>query len=232
MKIGVVLPTFTWSPEEALSVAAAAADAGVHGVFAYDHLWPMGNPSRPALAPFPVLASIAARHSQLFVGPLVARIGLVSNETLVSQLRALEAIAPGRCIAALGTGDKLSAAENEAYGVPFASAQQRRADLGEVAATLHGEGMTVWIGGGARPTVAMAEEMGCAVNMWGATPDAVGEQVARSEVTWAGLLPKDDSGNHNDAARDLLGRLDEAGATWAVVGWPAPLEILGEVSGT
>ena len=84
MKVGVVLPTFQSSPAAALEVADAAVAAGVDGVFAYDHLWPMGSPTRPALAPFPVLAAVAARHDALCVGPNRDRCG---GERLVWQCR-------------------------------------------------------------------------------------------------------------------------------------------------
>ena len=61
MKLGVLLPTFRDGAEDALAFAGEAVDAGVDGVFAYDHLWPMGSPTRPSLAPFPLLAAVARR---------------------------------------------------------------------------------------------------------------------------------------------------------------------------
>ena len=54
MNVGVLLPTFRDSAHDALATAAEAASHSLDGVFAYDHLWPMGQPERPALAPFPV----------------------------------------------------------------------------------------------------------------------------------------------------------------------------------
>ena len=60
IRTGIVLPTFRETPADALEAAHEAFAAGVDGVFCYDHLWPMGQPERPALAPFPVLAALAA----------------------------------------------------------------------------------------------------------------------------------------------------------------------------
>ena len=60
MRTGVVLPTFRDTPDEAFAAAAAAVEAGVDGLFCYDHIWPMGQPERPALAPFPLLGALAA----------------------------------------------------------------------------------------------------------------------------------------------------------------------------
>ena len=50
MRTGVVLPTFRDTPDEAFDAAASAVAAGVDGVFCYDHIWPIGQPERPALA--------------------------------------------------------------------------------------------------------------------------------------------------------------------------------------
>jgi alkanesulfonate monooxygenase SsuD/methylene tetrahydromethanopterin reductase-like flavin-dependent oxidoreductase (luciferase family) len=213
VKLGVLLPSFSATPELALRTAADAEEAALDGVFCYDHLWPMGNPARPALAPFPLLGVVARRHEGLHVGPLVARVGLVDDEVLLSQFAALEALAPGRVVAAVGTGDHLSAEENLAYGVSFAPAAERRGALERCASRLLVEGLAVWIGGGAARTLAIAAELGCAVNLWGATPDDVARQAALGEVTWAGLAPADDG-----ALRRLLADLEAAGATWAVFG--------------
>ena len=94
------------------------------------------------------------------VGTLVARVGLVPDEVLVSQFDALGVLAPGRVVAALGTGDHLSAAENLAYGVPFEAAEARRGALRRVALTLRDRGSPVWVGDGAARTVALAEAEG------------------------------------------------------------------------
>ena len=213
MRLGVLLPSFEADPGPALAAAAAAAAAGIDGVFCYDHLWPMGNRARPALAPFPLLGVVGARHPELSVGPLVARIGLVDDDVLVAQFASLEALAPGGVIAALGTGDSLSAEENLAYGVDFAPAAKRRESLSACAAALQSRGLEVWIGGGAAPTLAIAAELGCAVNMWSASAAAVAQQAISTTVTWAGLAPADDA-----ALGGLLAELDAAGATWAVFG--------------
>ena len=213
MKLGLVLPSFSSESEAVLGLADAAAASGIDGVFAYDHLWPMKDRTRPALAPFPLLGAIASAHGSLMVGPLVARIGLVADELLVAQLRALNAISPGKVIAAMGTGDKLSAEENLAYGVDFAPAAERRASLEWCATALGNEDIEVWIGGGATPTIELAERLGVAINLWQATPEKVAEHRQRGPVTWAGTLPQDQA-----AARELLRGINDAGASWAVVG--------------
>ncbi|NNN01251.1 MAG: LLM class flavin-dependent oxidoreductase [Acidimicrobiaceae bacterium] len=207
MKIGVLLPTFRRGPADAFDFAARAAGAQLDGVFAYDHLWPMGSPERPALAPFAVLAAVARRHRGLVVGPLVARVGIVGTTHLVEQFTTLELLAPGRVIAALGTGDRLSAAENLAYGVDYGSTSQRRRLLEAAGASLIGR-MPLWIGGGAHETNVLARSLGATINLWGAAPEIVGEAALTGPVNWAGPVPDDLPG--------LLDALRDARATWAV----------------
>jgi len=226
VKIGVVLPTFREDPTAAFAMAAEAAELGIDGVFAYDHLYPMGSPERPALAPFPLLARIAVAHPQLCLGTLVARIGLVATDVLAAQFEALEALSPGRTICAAGTGDRLSAQENLAWGVPVGSADARRHELEALARDLGRRGREVWIGGGAPKTLAMAEAVGATVNLWGATVEQVAEQAARTTVSWAGVAPEGGSGGFGRLFEGLRG----AGATWAVLGGPVDLEQIVAVS--
>jgi alkanesulfonate monooxygenase SsuD/methylene tetrahydromethanopterin reductase-like flavin-dependent oxidoreductase (luciferase family) len=208
MKIGVLLPTFRNGADDAFAFADRAAEAKLDGVFAYDHLWPMGSPTRPSLAPFGLLAVVARRHERLTVGPLVARLGLVGTRHLVRQFHTLARIAPGRVIAALGTGDKLSAPENEAYDIAVLSANDRRALLTDTARTLSTI-MPVWFGAGSEATNDAAREVGATINLWDASPEKVADMATRGPVSWAGPAPD-----------DLFARLDalrDAGATWAVL---------------
>jgi alkanesulfonate monooxygenase SsuD/methylene tetrahydromethanopterin reductase-like flavin-dependent oxidoreductase (luciferase family) len=209
VKIGVLLPTFREGADDAFAFASDAELAGLDGVFAYDHLWPMGTPTRPALAPFALLGAIARRHENLVVGPLVARVGLVSTKHLVEQFQTLLTLAPGRVIAALGTGDKLSMAENIAYDVPALSAERRRELLGEAGEALS-TALPVWFGGGADATNELARSLGVAINLWDASPTLVAEVGESGPVTWAGPVPDDLTATLN-AVRD-------AGASWAVLG--------------
>ncbi len=218
MKIGVLLPIFQNNADAALASADRAERAGLDGVFAFDHLWPIGSPERPALAPMPVLAAVAARFS-LSVGTLVARVGLVSDVKLVEQFTTLEAMAPGRVIAGLGTGDDLSKDEHDAYGIGYPSATERRRLLG-AAMTALTPVMDVWCGAGSPLTNAVAREHGVALNLWGVPAQVVRDEAAIGPVTWAGPLARE--------VDSTLSALDAAGATWAVISAPAPLAELKE----
>ena len=208
MKLGVILPTFRDNALDALAVAAQCEHYGIDGVFAYDHLWPMGSPTRPSLAPFPVLAAVGARHPSLVVGPLVARVGMVATSHLVGQFRTLAAVAPGRVIAAIGTGDSKSRDELVAYGLDYAGASERRELVAQTARELRGE-MPVWIGAGARATDELARELGVTLNVWDTDAATTSTLASSGPVTWAG-----------PAREDLgawLDQLDTLGVAWAVM---------------
>jgi len=207
VKIGVLLPTFRDNANDALSAARRCEELELDGVFAYDHLWPMGSPSRPSLAPFAVLAAVSQRSPSLYVGPLVARVGMVGTSRLVSQFRTLAALAPGRVIAAVGTGDTKSRDEMEGYGLVFASADERRGMVENVVVALKDE-MTVWVGAGAEATNDVARRWGVVLNVWDKDLDDVTSQVATGVVTWAGPP-------HEDLAR-WLDDLEYVGVEWAV----------------
>ena len=224
IKVGVVLPTFRESPAEALEVAENCERLGIDGVFAYDHLWPMGNRSRPALAPFPVLAAVAEMHPRLSVGTLVARIGLVADSVLAEQFETLHQLAPGRVIAAIGTGDKLNREENEAYGIAFGSADERRDALGDVVSRLMDAGIETWVGGLSEPTRQVARNLGCALNLWGVSMGELQDEAQRGPVTWAGISPSDHGG-----LREHFQGVQAAGALWAVYGFPVDLELLASL---
>ncbi|HUC05100.1 MAG TPA: hypothetical protein VL961_06860 [Acidimicrobiales bacterium] len=225
MRTGVVLPTFRETPDDALAAAGAALAAGVDGVFCYDHLWPMGQPERPALAPFPILATLAAasvpREPPVggpYFGTLVARVNLVPTDVLVDQFVALEHIAPGRIIAGIGTGDRLSREENIAYGLPTGTVTERRDEMVAVARRLRARDMTVWLAAGAGGRVDESAAAGASAILWGAEPELVKRRTqgpGRIEVIWAGPTPTGDG-----MVAATVGALAGAGASWSVFAWP------------
>jgi alkanesulfonate monooxygenase SsuD/methylene tetrahydromethanopterin reductase-like flavin-dependent oxidoreductase (luciferase family) len=240
IRTGIVLPTFRETADDALEAAHQAFEAGVDGVFCYDHIWPLGEPDRPALAPFPILAALAASAAPAasaasaapdasgeipttpgggpYFGTLVARVGLAPNAVLLGQFRALDLLAPGRIIAGLGTGDGLSEAENRAYGIPFPPAAERRADMVELGRSLRALGITVWVAGGPAARVTEARAVGAALNLWDADPALVASTAhgpEAVEVTWGGPPPK-----RGATLESKTLELAQAGATWAIFGWP------------
>ncbi|HXQ59337.1 MAG TPA: LLM class flavin-dependent oxidoreductase [Acidimicrobiales bacterium] len=226
MRVGVTLPTFR-DDAAALEGARRAEALGLDGVFVFDHIWPLGNPDRPALSAFPVLGAVASVTRRICFGPLVARIGLRPDDVLVAQLASLAEMAPGRLIAGMGTGDSKSVAENEAYGVPPGPPDERRLALLHCARRMLDLGVPVWVGGGSRATTELVADLGpgAAVNLWAGQPSAVAALTSRFEVTWGGPVATEPA----EIAVELS-ELATAGATWAVCGWPKSLEALAEVA--
>lgn len=212
MRLGLTLPQFRADPEEALAVAGDAEDAGLDGVFVFDHLWPLGRPDRPALHGPSLLAALAVATERLHVGTLVARVGVVPEHVLVRGLATVAAMAGPRLIAGLGIGDAGSRPENAAYGVPFAPVAERRAALAATCRRLTALGVTTWVGGRSAGTLAVGRAEAGAVNLWDAGPAVLAAQPPGTAVTWGGQMALEEPG-----VPERLAALAEAGVTWAVV---------------
>jgi alkanesulfonate monooxygenase SsuD/methylene tetrahydromethanopterin reductase-like flavin-dependent oxidoreductase (luciferase family) len=171
---------------------------------------------------------VAASTSTISLGTLVARVGLLPDAVLAAALSSLSIISNGRFIAGLGTGDHLSLSENEAFGLPFEPADERRARLASVATTVQRKGIPVWVGGGLPRTIELARTIGAAVNLWEADSPQVADLAASGiEVTWAGPIA-----NTASEVATHLSELAAAGATWAVCAWPESLEVIAEAAET
>jgi alkanesulfonate monooxygenase SsuD/methylene tetrahydromethanopterin reductase-like flavin-dependent oxidoreductase (luciferase family) len=214
----------------------------------FDHLWPIGAPGRPALACLPALAAVATMTSNVCVGTLVARVGLHDDERIVDSLATIAtAVDPARMIVGLGAGDRLSAAENRAYGLAFPPVAQRVAALIRVADAVHDLGLVVWVGGRSAVVREAAAGHADAANLWGATPGDLAVEAAELRamagdrpfsVTWGGQVlvgrDADDAarlsarygprpglvaGAVDEVVAGLRARHDAAGGlTWAVCG--------------
>lgn len=228
MKVGITLPQFRDDAEPAFEVAKRAEQAGLDGVFVFDHLWPIGRPDRPALHGPTLLAALAAETERVAVGTLVARVGLVPDAVLEHQFATVQRIVGDRLIAGLGVGDHLSAPENLAYGVELAPVPSRMAALVNVCRGLRRLGVTTWVGGRSPAIRAVGRAEAGAVNLWQAGAEEVAAESAHpdSEVTWGGQVELAPGSNTDLDA--LLESLAGAGATWAVlapVGAPWPVAV-------
>jgi len=222
VRVGLALPSFVEDPEIPIRVARAAEEAGLDGVFVYDHLW-RGDPPdrRPALECFALLGAVAAETRRVHVGTLVARATLRPPATLANAFATAQRVSGGRLIAAIGAGDSQSRAENEAYGLEFGSMADRVSSLHNAVRASSGHGFPVWVGGLAaqvRQIVAVADGW----NSWGTDAARFVEQAALvreiapdATLTWGGLARPIE-----EAAGPLADRLwtyADAGAEWVVV---------------
>ncbi len=239
INVGLTLPSFVEDPEIAITVARAAEDAHLDGVFVYDHLWrgDLAN-RRPALECFGMLGAVAAETTQVKVGTLVARATLRPPATLAQAFATADRISGGRVIAGIGAGDTQSRAENEAFGLEFGTMVDRINALHDAVRSTRGNGFPVWVGGRAaqvREVVTVADGW----NAWGAEPEPFAAQVALvrevapdAVITWGGLARPTEEGVDGLTAR--LRAYMACGTEWLIVGPidssnPGNATLLGEV---
>lgn len=258
LRVGVTLPQFRHEAGSAIAVARRAEAAGLDGVFTFDHLWPLGQPDRPALHWLGMLGALAVETERIALGSLVARIGLLPDAVLVHSLVSLQRLIGPRLIAGLGAGDNANRAENEAYGVAFAPLAERLAALASCCRQLRAAGIRTWVGGrspAVRRTAAEADGW----NGWGSDAATFAEEAAAvapgRELTWGGQVliartaaeaesklaargtrPGLVTGTVGDLRRHFQA-LAAAGASWAVCApldvddGPGAVEILAEAAG-
>ncbi|HEX3539789.1 MAG TPA: LLM class flavin-dependent oxidoreductase [Acidimicrobiales bacterium] len=223
-----MVPVFTRDPAAALRAAHHADVVGIDGVFSYDHLFPIMNPDRPALAALPTLAAIAAQTERLRVGTLVSRVTLMPVPVLVEALVTLDEISGGRAIAGIGTGDRMTEAENVAYGMPFPPLRVRLDLLIQTARALRSQHVHTWIGGRSREVRAIAAAEADGWNSWDGPLEELKAFAAAnegsSEATWGGPPPPD--GDLAEHLRLLAG----AHVQWAIYGPPMSVDWEGFVA--
>lgn len=198
VRLGLTLPSFQEDPGALLEVARAAEQAGLDGVFAFDHLF-RGPQRRPALELCTTLGAVAAETSSVSFGSLVARASLRPVPSLVAAFDTLERLGPGRFIATIGSGDDESVPENEAYGLVE---RDRVGSLEEAVLGAAGRGYPVWVGGLAPAVRRLAGAAADGWNAWGGTPAGLARHVAdvrlhleeagrdpgRFTCSWSGLV--------------------------------------------
>jgi len=242
-RVGLTLPSFVDDPEIPIRVAKAAEAADLDAVFVFDHLW-RGDPPRrrPALECFALLGAVAAETSRIRIGTLVARATLRPAATLANSFLTAQRVSCGRLIAAIGSGDSHSRAENEAFGLTFGTMDDRIMALHDAVRAARAGDYPVWVGGHAaqvREIVALADGW----NRWGGTPEKLSADVnvvravaPDATVTWGGLVL---TGNNDASAAakaeertladdvlvggparlaEQLGEFVERGAEWVILG--------------
>jgi alkanesulfonate monooxygenase SsuD/methylene tetrahydromethanopterin reductase-like flavin-dependent oxidoreductase (luciferase family) len=245
----LTLPSFQSDPERVLAVARAAEDAGIDGVFAFDHLFRQRGDAatterRPALELLTMTAAVAATTRHIMVGTLVARATLRPAAMLRAAFDTLDRIAPGRIIAGLGGGDDESLAEDTAFGVlagdpppggrgdaTVAVGHHRLRRLEASVAALEKRPYPVWVAGVSPAAVRLAAARATGWNRWSGGPASFGTAVerVRAEVADAGRDPAAFTCTWGGLA--ILGRTPaEAEAKWQRLGGDRPGVVRGAPS--
>jgi alkanesulfonate monooxygenase SsuD/methylene tetrahydromethanopterin reductase-like flavin-dependent oxidoreductase (luciferase family) len=246
VKLGITLPSFVDDPAIPLGVARAAEDAGVDGVFVYDHLFREGRETRrPAIESVALLGAVAAATSRIAVGTLVFRAWLRPAETLAVSIETVARIAGDRVVAAIGSGDSQSREENESFGLGFRTVAERVGALEAAVRAARGRGARVWVGGHHPSVREVAARHADGWNGWGGDPQAFAVEATETrrmadaadfECTWGGLMVLDEDeelaaekalrlqaspgtvvGGPEGVARQLRAYAN-AGASWVIVG--------------
>lgn len=204
MRIGLVLPMATGDVARVLGFARRAEQLGFDGLFAFDHLFPPGAASdRPSLEAYATLAAVAASTSHVRIGTLVTRASLRPAGILAKQAVTLDDASAGRFVLGIGTGDDVSRAEHEAFGLPLLEPGVRRAHLvetvravralfagrawpgGEHVPPIEGPllpgprtpgGPAVWVGGTSEGAVRVAAREADGWNGWGLSTSTFAER--------------------------------------------------------
>jgi alkanesulfonate monooxygenase SsuD/methylene tetrahydromethanopterin reductase-like flavin-dependent oxidoreductase (luciferase family) len=201
--LAITLPQFSERPEPALAAAADAQRLGFAGAFVFDHFWPLGAPSRPALECWTLLAAVAAETGRrspegpgFRVGTLVTRAGLRAPALVARMAAAVGEVAGTPAIVGVGRGDRANKAENLAFGLPFGDPAERAAALEATVAALRGPlagvpAPEVWVGGAGPGAHDLAGRAADAWNGWGRTPEelAAGLAAVRRAAERAGRDP-------------------------------------------
>jgi alkanesulfonate monooxygenase SsuD/methylene tetrahydromethanopterin reductase-like flavin-dependent oxidoreductase (luciferase family) len=248
VKVGLTLPSFREDVATSLEVARVAEEHGLHGVFAYDHLFrrTAAGERRPAIEMFALMGAVAGATTRIAVGSLVARATLRPPAVLANGFDTLaRVLGPERLLVAIGAGDGQSQEENETFGLEFGTAADRIAALRDAVDATRDRGYPVWIGGTDPAVREVAAAHADGWNKWGGGVEVFHEQganltaaAARSPftVSWGGLVVLGDDDVTAAAKAERLGVGDrvivggpdvvatalrayvEAGAEWLMIG--------------
>jgi alkanesulfonate monooxygenase SsuD/methylene tetrahydromethanopterin reductase-like flavin-dependent oxidoreductase (luciferase family) len=189
--LGITLPSFREDPEPALGVAAAAEEAGLDGVFLYDHLFRRNaaGAKRPALELLAMMSAVAAETARVGIGSLVARATLRPPAVLAAGFDTVARVAgPGRVIAGVGAGDHESKDEMVEFGLEFGDLAYRVAALAATVDATRDRGYPVWVGGHDPAVREIAAARADGWNRWGGSPKSLGVQAEALRIA-AGRQP-------------------------------------------
>jgi alkanesulfonate monooxygenase SsuD/methylene tetrahydromethanopterin reductase-like flavin-dependent oxidoreductase (luciferase family) len=180
-------------------------ELGFESLWVFDHLWPLGGEKeRPILECWTALAYLAGSGIRADIGTLVTRSSLRNPAVLAKMASTVGAMAEGRTIVGLGSGDSMNRAENRAFGAPFYSGTDRveqlvstlevlqratktgRAELSDRFADVSipmspkpSDPVKVWLGGRSDEILEVAGRIADGWNGWGANIDAFADDAAK-----------------------------------------------------
>ncbi len=175
-----------------LDHARRVEELGFDGVFVFDHLVPLGDPTSPALEASASLGALAAELTGR-VGSLVLRATLRPPAVTAALAATVAAVSSQSPIVGLGAGDRMSQPETERFGLPFPALADRFATLAATVEAVRRVGVTTWVGG-MHPAVAEIASRADGWNLWEPDPAQVGRVLDsrptsdRFTMSWGGRV--------------------------------------------
>ncbi|GIU92894.1 MAG: hypothetical protein KatS3mg011_1800 [Acidimicrobiia bacterium] len=188
-------PQFTEDPRLVFAAADFANEAGLEGVFCFDHLVPLGDPRRPIFELTSVLGALAAKGGG--VGSLVLRAPLRGPVISAAIAATVTAVGPERFVLGLGSGDSRSRDEQRRFGLEGGSLAER---ITSVESTIErvrslAPRVPIWVGGTHPQIRRLAVARADGWNGWGIDLRRLGELVGwfrerRPDLTlsWGGAV--------------------------------------------
>jgi alkanesulfonate monooxygenase SsuD/methylene tetrahydromethanopterin reductase-like flavin-dependent oxidoreductase (luciferase family) len=146
MKLDLLLDPFGTTWEDLRRCATEAEEAGIDGLWTWDHLAGSVHGESSVLESWTVLSALAATTSQVTLGPMVLNVASRRPGLLAVMAATLQAVSGGRLLLGIGSGggsDTPYSAEHRFLGFPSPPDGQRRQQVREAVATVR----EVWTGG-------------------------------------------------------------------------------------
>lgn len=190
--VSLTIPQFSESPGHAVELATRARDLGFAGIFAFDHLVPIGDPHRPVLESFAAIGALAAKSS-VRVGSLVVRVTLRPPEVTAAAAATWTSIADGQVVLGLGIGDAQTADEAERFGHRQLGLDHRLEILEETIAAIRTAApeVPIWVGGRHRRVRELARRLADGLNGWLTPLEEIAGELRRQQgfiTSWGGTL--------------------------------------------
>ncbi|HKX75267.1 MAG TPA: hypothetical protein VJR05_07740 [Acidimicrobiia bacterium] len=171
--VSLTVPQFTANPGPLAELAGWAPTAGIAGLFAFDHLVPIGDPKRPVLEGVATLGLLAAiSPPALRVGSLVMRVSLRPPPVTAAVAQTLSAVALAPPVLGLGVGDRFSEEEGARFDLVPPGLDERLGLLEETIGLVRerAPAAEIWVGG-IHPRVRRAALLADGWNGWSLEPD-------------------------------------------------------------
>jgi len=143
MKIGLQVPSFTWSADRPIgptfgAIARRAEEAGFYSFWVMDHFFQIRNvgaPEEPMLECYAALSFAAGQTSRIKLGSMVTGVTYRYPGILIKTVTTLDVLSSGR--AYFGIGAAWNEQEHVGLGVPFPPLKERFERLEETLQIAH-----------------------------------------------------------------------------------------------